>query len=139
MKKVLDSYVPRHLRLGVCCSIPKIECFHDVVELVPVVDEDGVVVETHKVLKQVPVSDVMSKYKVDNFRLSSMVRNGVPLKLVNINHTSTFTISELERISQNIDAADNFVKQVSAEREEKQSWFKSFDDKDVKDLEGKNV
>lgn len=128
MKKVLDSYVPRHLRLGVCCSIPKVECFHDVVELVPVVDGDGVTVDTHKVLKSVPAVDVMSKYKVEDFRLSAMVRNGVPLKLVNINHTDAFTISQLERISQDIDASDRFVQKVVAEREEKQSWFKSFEE-----------
>lgn len=139
MKKVLDSYVPRHKRLGLCCSVPLYACFHDVVELVPVVDEDHLVVETHKVMKSVPVSDVMSKYKVDNFRLSTMVRNGVPLKLVNINHSSTFTISELERISQNIDATERYVQKVDSERREKESWFKSFDDLDIKDLEGKNV
>lgn len=128
MKKVLDSYVPRHLRLGVCCSTPEIECFHDVVELVPVVDGDGVVVETHKVMKSVPVADVMSKYKVEDFRLSAMVRNGVPLKLININHTDAFTISQLERISQDIDASDRLVQKVVAEREEKQSWFNSFEE-----------
>lgn len=139
MKKVLDTYVPRHIRLGLCCKSPNYDCFHDVVELVPVVDVDGVVVETHKVMKSVPVSEVMSKYKVDNFRLSTLVRDGVPLKLVNINHTSTFTISELERISQNIDATERYVQKVDSERREKESWFKSFDDFDVIDLEGKTV
>lgn len=131
MEKVLDSYVPRHLRLGVCCSIPQIQCSHDVVEVFPVVDDDGVSVESHKVLRRVPASDVMSKYKVEDFRLSAMVRNGVPLKLVNINHTDSFNISQLERISQDIDASERFVQKVVAEREEKQSWFKSFEN-DVK-------
>lgn len=128
MEKVLDSYVSRHFRLGVCCKSPCVECFTDVVEDVPVVDDDGVVVESYKVLKHVPVSEVMSKYKVEDFRLSALVRNGVPLKLVNINHTSMFTISELERISMDIDAADRFVQKIASEQAEKQSWFKSFEE-----------
>lgn len=128
MEKVLDSYVPRHLRLGVCCTPPVVVCCHDVLEVVPFVDDDGVCVESHKVLRRVPASDVMSKYKVEDFRLSAMVRNGVPLKLVNVNHTDSFTISQLERISQDLDASERFVQKVFAEREEKQSWFKSFEE-----------
>ena len=139
VEPLLKSYVPRHIRLGLCCQPPVYECYTEVVEVIPVVDDDGVVVESHKVLKSVPVFEVMSKYKVDDFRLSSMVRNGVPLKLVNINHSNSYTITELERISKDIDVTERYVQKVASERREKESWFKSFDDLDTKELEGSKV
>lgn len=124
----LKSYVPRHIRLGLCCDTPVIDAFRDVKEEIPIVDEAGSVIETRSVLKRVPVSDVMSVYNVEDFRLSTMVKNGVPLNVVNCNYSSAFTIDQLERICQNIDNVEAFVNKVAQEKAEKLSWFESFDE-----------
>lgn len=124
----LKSYVPRHIRLGVCCKLPVLLSFRDVLEEIPVIDEAGSVIETRSVLKRVPVSDVMSVFNVEDFRLSTMVKNGVPLNVVNVNNSSAFTIDQLERICQNIDNVESFVNKVAQEKAEKQSWFASFNE-----------
>lgn len=128
VEPLLKSYVPRHIRLGLCCEPPVIQAFRDVKEEIPIVDESGSVIETRFVLKTVPVSDVMSVYNVEDFRLSTMIKNGVPLNVVNVNNSSAFTIDQLERICQNIDNVEAFVNKVAQEKAEKQSWFESFDE-----------
>lgn len=117
------KYVPRHLRIGVCCEPDKIVGFHEFPEIVPVVDDDGNVIERVKRVKRVKASDDMSKFLVSNFKLSKLLKDGVPLKMVNVNRSSSFTIDELEHIAQSIDDADQFVNRVMAERKERENWF----------------
>lgn len=117
------KYIPRHLRIGVCCEPEKIEGFHEFPEVIPVVDDLGNVIERVKRIKRVKASDDMSKFLASNFKLSKLLKDGVPLKMVNVNRSSSFTIDELERIAQNIDDADQFVNRVVAERKERENWF----------------
>lgn len=118
------------MRLGVSCGAPEIQDFQDVVSEIPVVDGAGSVVRADSVLKSVPAEDVMSKYLVKNFRLSSLVDAGVPLKVVNINHSSSFDLSELQKICSDVDSAERLVQKFEAQKKEKESWFK-FDDDSV--------
>lgn len=117
------KYVPRHLRIGVCCQSDKIDGFHEIPEFVSVIDDSGNVIERSKSVKRVKASDDMSKFLVSNFKLSKLLKDGVPLKMVNVNRSSSFTIDELERIAQSIDDADQFVNRVMAERKERENWF----------------
>ena len=126
-KDVLKSYIPRHKRLGLCCAEPVVEGFHSVLESIPIVDDDGRVLRTDSVVRSVPAVEEMSKYRVADFKLSSKIRNGVPLSVVNINHSSSFTIDQLQRICEDVDRKETFIKDVLSERKEKESWFKSFD------------
>lgn len=117
------DYVPRHLRLGVCTDPLDFQGFHDIVENIPVIDDDGKLIETHRVVKSISASEAMSKYKVSDFKLSALLKNGIPLKMVNVNRSQAFTIDELESIASKLDSADSFVSRVLKEREEKRSWF----------------
>lgn len=119
----IKKYVPRHLRLGSPVSPFKVEAFQDVVETIPVVDSEGSVVQTTSVVKSVPVSDVMSKYKVSAFRLTALVKAGVPLKVVNVNASNVATIEQLKNVCESIDSADAYVNRVLAERKEREAWL----------------
>lgn len=125
-KNQLKSYIPRHLRLGVCVGIPEIQDFHDVPEVVPFLDSDGNVVYTRTILRSVPASEDMAKYQLKHFRLSTMIENGVPLKMVNINSNSSASIEQLVNICQDIDNADKYVERCLAQKAERDSWFKEF-------------
>lgn len=127
MEKVLQSYVPRHIRLGVCCSVPEVKDVHEVVEQIPVVDGDSVVFTESRVLS-VPAVEDMSQYKISAFRLSALVKAGVPLTVVNVNKSNAATIDDLEKICRNIDDADKFVARCLEQKAEKESWFKEFED-----------
>lgn len=129
----LANYVSRHKRLGVSCVVPEIQCFQDVVNEVPIIDGAGSVVRTDMVIKSVPVEEVMSKYLVDNFALSALVDSGVPLKVVNINHSCAFDLTELQKICADIESAEKLVQNFEAQKKEKESWFNL----DYKPLESK--
>lgn len=130
MEKVLENYVPRHIRLGVCCHTPKVEDFHEVIEQIPVVDGDSVVYTETRVTS-IPAVDDMSQYKLSAFRLSALVKAGVPLSVVNINKSNAATIDDLEKVCRNIDDADKFVARCLAQKAEKESWFKEFEENQV--------
>lgn len=119
----IKKYVPRHLRLGSPVSPFQVEAFQDVVETIPVVDSEGSVVHTNNVVKSVPASDVMSKYKVSAFRLTALVKAGVPLKVVNVNASNVATIEQLKNVCESIDSADAYVNRVLAERKEREAWL----------------
>lgn len=122
-EKSLKEYVPRHIRLGVCACVPEIACFQDVLSEVSVVDDFGSVVRTDVFLRSFPVEDVMSKYLVKNFKLSALVDSGVPLKVVNINHSSSFDLAELQKICSDVESAENLVQRFEAQQKERESWF----------------
>lgn len=130
MEKVnrLKDYVPRHIRLGVCCDVPSLESFHDVIDEIPIVDASGNVIELRKSIKRVPAVEAMSAYDVDKFRLSAMVKAGVPLSVVNINHSNTFTIEQLHEICQNLDSAESYVAKVAQQQKERESWFSEIEE-----------
>lgn len=119
----LVNYVPRHKRLGVSCAVPEFQTYQDVPLEVPVIESDGSVVRTDVVLKQVPVEQVMSKYRVKDFALAALLDSGVPLKVVNINHSSAFELDELQKICRDVDAAEKLVDNIEAQKKEKESWF----------------
>lgn len=121
--KVLSTYVPRHLRLGVSCSVPSVPSFVDVVEEIPVTDGRGSSVFRSNSIKSVPADDAFAAYKLSMFKLSAMVQNGVPLNVVNVNNSQSYTIDQLERICKYLDGADRFVQRVVQQQEEKKSWF----------------
>lgn len=120
----IKSYVPRHLRLGVCEHSISYELTQDVIETVPIVDDSGSVVRSEFVRKCLPSHDVMQKYKVSAFRLSALVKNGVPLKVVNINSSNTVRIEKLLDVCRSIDSADYYVQKVIEQQKERESWFK---------------
>lgn len=122
MKRILDSYVPRHIRLGVSCSVPDVQSYQDVVVDVPVVD-NGILVQTYKSVKSVSASEVMSKYKVSQFRLSALLQAGVPLKVININHSDQFTVDQLESICMKLENAEAYVNRIQQQHDERNSWF----------------
>lgn len=124
---VLKDYIPRHFRLGLCCDEPVVDGFHSVLESIPIVDDDGRVLRTDSVVRSVSAVDEMSKYRIQDFKLSAKIRNGVPLSVVNINHSSSFTIDQLQRICEDVDRKETYINDVLAERKEKESWFKSFE------------
>lgn len=126
--KVLSSYVPRHMRLGVCVDTPVIHGFTTVIESVPILDNCGKVVSTDYFRKTVPVTDIQSQFKLSQFRLTSLIEAGVPLNVVNLNNSRSFTIDQLDRICQSIDGADKFVEQCLKQEEERKSWFKDFEE-----------
>ena len=127
MEKVLEHFVPRHIRLGVSCKTPEITDYHEVLEQIPVVDGDSVVYTESRV-SSVPAVEDMSQYKLSAFRLSSLVKAGVPLSVVNINKSNAATIDDLEKVCRNIDDADKFVCRCLAQKAEKESWFREFDE-----------
>ena len=129
-QNLLKDYVPRHLRLGVSCGLPKVDLFQEVREEIPILDDNGNCVRLESVLVSRPANEVMQQYKLEQFKLSHMVAAGVPLKMVNINSSSSVTIDKLEKIAQDLDAADKYVKKLEEQRKERESWFK-FDDVDV--------
>ena len=119
----LKTYVPRHMRLGVCTGVPEIVGYQEQKREIPIVDDDGAVVETRSEIVRVPAVVAMAKYKFEDFRLSALQKAGVPLKMVNVNRSRAYTISELEKISENIDNQEQFVNSVLQEREQRKSWF----------------
>lgn len=123
MDGLLNSYVPRHKRLGVCAGVPDIQPFADVVESVPVLEDDGTPVRIEYVHRTVPVEDVMSQFRLSHFRLSTMIENGVPLKVVNINRSKSMDIAQLERICESVDGAERFVQKSLEYQKELQSFF----------------
>lgn len=128
---LIEKYVPRHFRLGLCCELPNIEAYQDFLESIPVVDEKGSVVFTKSVLKSVPVHEAFVKYNVSQFRLSALVKSGVPLKVVNINSSNVATFEQLKTICESLDNADAYVQRVMDERRERESWFKSFNEESL--------
>lgn len=124
----LKNYRPRHVRLGVCASVPDVLAFQEFPEEIPIVDSDGIVLEVRKTIKRVPAVDAMSKYPCENFRLSKLLKSGVPMSMVNVNRSSNFTIEQLDSINRNIDSTDKFVQKIIAQRDERASWFKEFED-----------
>lgn len=124
----LKDYVPRHLRLGSVVTEEKVEAFHEQKREIPIIDDNGHVVEVRYEIVKVPAAESMAKYKLSDFRLSAMVSAGVPLKMVNINRSNSFTINELEQICQNLDNSEQFVNKVLQQRAEAQNWFKPVDE-----------
>lgn len=125
----IKNYVPRHIRLGLSLSeeVP-FESYQDVIENVPVVDDSGSVVFSKQILKSVPSGEVMKKYKVSNFRLSALIKAGVPLKVVNVNSSNSATIEQLVSVCKSIDSADSYVNRVLEQKKERESWFSIPDD-----------
>lgn len=119
----IDEYVPRHMRLGLSCDVPVLDSYQDVLESIPVVDDTGVVVSTYSVVKSLPAHEVMQKYRLSQFRLSALVRNGVPLKMVNVNASNVATMQQLRDVAEKLDNADKYVERVFAEKKERESWF----------------
>lgn len=137
-KNQLKSYVPRHRRLGVCCGVREILETHELPEVVPILDSDGNVVYTRTIMKSVLAADNMSKYQLKHFRLSTLIENGVPLKMMNINSNSSSSIEQLVQICQDLDNADKYVERCLAQKAERDSWFKEFtgsDDNQVDDTQ----
>lgn len=123
----LQNYVPRHIRLGVCASAPEVQCFQEFPEEIPIVDSDGIVLEVRKSIKRVPASEAMAKFPCENFRLSKLIKSGVPMSMVNVNRSTNFTIEQLDNINRNIDSAEKFVQNMVAQRNERASWFEEFE------------
>lgn len=123
VKPLLLSYVPRHIRFGVCCDVPDIVGVHDVSEVVPVVNEDGDTVFEKTVLKSVSAVENMAKFKASELRLSKLQRNGVPLRMVNVNNSSAFRIEELLGVCQSVESAENYVKMLDDQKKQRESWF----------------
>lgn len=123
----LKNYKPRHIRLGSIVDIPKIIDYCEVRKEVPVIDGNEIVC-TESILKLVPSSEVMSKYRASAFRLSVLLDSGVPLDVVNINQSSGATIDRLYDICQTMDGAERYVQKIMEQRAEKESWFKAFDE-----------
>lgn len=119
------DYVPRHLRLGTCVDVSdySFKSYQEVPETIPVVSDDGRVLQSYTRIVSHPSDEVMSKYKVEDFKLEKLINDGVNLKMVNLNRSSVFTIDELENISKSIDNAETFVNQVLQQREEQKRWF----------------
>lgn len=124
----LKDYVPRHLRLGVCCGVPDVPNRQEVVEDIPVVASDGTQVSSKRVVRLVPAAEVMSKYKASAFRLSALIKAGVPIDVVNINRSNSASIDELLKVCQSVDGAEKYIARVEAERKERESWFKGVDE-----------
>lgn len=124
----VKDYVPRHFRLGVCCGIPDVKFYQDVREEIPVVEEDGSVVQSFAKLVPHPVEEVMAKYDYNKFRLQALLDAGVPLKQVNINPSLSTIINQLESVAIKLDSAEKVAENAAAVREEKESWFKESDD-----------
>lgn len=120
---LIKKYVPRHFRLGRSCELPTIKAFQDVVESVPVVDDSGSVVYSKTVVKSVPADEVMRKYRISQFRLSALVKAGVPLKVVNVNSSNVATIEHLKNVCDSIESANSYVEKVLAQRKERESWL----------------
>lgn len=120
---LIKKYLPRHMRLGRSCELPTIEAFQDVVESVPVVDGSGSVVFSKSVVKSVPADEVMRKYRLSQFRLSALVKAGVPLKVVNVNSSNVATIEQLKNVCDSIESANSYVEKVMAQRKERESWL----------------
>ena len=119
----LKDYVPRHIRLGCCCGLPEVQNLQEVVEDVPVVASDGTQVSSQRVIRVVPAAEVMSKYKASAFRLSALIKAGVPIEVVNINRSSSASIDELLRVCQTVEGAEQYIAKIEAERKERESWF----------------
>lgn len=135
----VSAYVPRHVRLGLCCFSHPLDLRQDVIDDIPIVDDRGSVVKTVSKIKSVPASELMSKYKCSAFSLSALVKAGVPLKVVNINSSSAATIDKLEQICVQLDSADAFVNKVMAQKLERESWFKDPDEAPVDTTEFKEI
>lgn len=135
----VKNYVPRHIRLGVCCSIPDVKCFQDVREEIPVVEEDGSVVQSFAKLVPHPVEEVMSKYDYNKFRLQALLDAGVPLKQVNINPSMSTIINDLESVAIKLDSAEKAAEKAFAVRAEKESWFKESADSLVDGVEPNEI
>lgn len=124
----IEKYVPRHLRLGVCVKqqdLENVSNFHEEKREIPIIDDNGNVVEVRYEIVRISAVDSMAKYKLSDFRLSALQKAGVPLKMVNINRSNSFTINELEQICQNLDNSEQFVNKILQQRAEAQNWFKS--------------
>lgn len=124
---VLNSYVPRHLRLGLCASVPSIDCSIEVREPINIVGDSSELVQSRSVLRSFPADEYMSKYRLSQFRLTNLIEAGVPLKVVNINNSNSLTIERLNDICKTLDNAETFVCRSLEQQKEKESWFKLLD------------
>lgn len=132
-KYLLENYLPRHIRMGKCCDLPKVDLFQEIREEIPILDDQGNCVRIESVLVARPANEVMQQYKLEQFKLSHMVAAGVPLKMVNINSSSSVTIDKLEKIAKDIDAADKYVQKLEEQRREREAWFKLDDGADAQE------
>lgn len=123
MKTVLESYVPRHVRIG--CFVPNIayQFNHVVVNSVSIVNDDGVVVETLTSRVNVPAGENLSKYKPEDFSIENLTRNGVPLSLVNVNQSQMRTISEIESILGDVERVKSLEAALAAQKSEIDKYF----------------
>lgn len=124
MEKVLETYVPRHIRLGLSIE-PKNQRpgVHELVEEIPVVDENGSVVYTESVKRLIDADEDMQQYKLSAFDLSALIKAGVPLKAVNLTKSRTASIDQLLAVCQSVDGAEKLVQRYEEQRKERELWL----------------
>lgn len=126
------KYIPRHKRIGVNLNLPSLNVEHEVLVEVPVLDDDGNQISVLVTTKSVPAREALGKYRVGDFKLSNLIKAGVPLKIVNLNRSLGFQISELENVCKGLESSEQFVNRVIAERKEKESWLQPSINEDEK-------
>ena len=134
MKKC--NVMPRHLRLGLCIEeFPQVQGFQDVVQEIPIVDDDGQLVETRQSLVPTPADEVMRKYDYREFSLTKLTAAGVPLKTININPSRNRSISDLYDACMSMDNAQKYVEFLEKQQQERDSWFSSKSIENVQNVE----
>lgn len=122
--KELSSYVPRHIRLGIPSNVePVFVGFHDVVETIPVLDENKRVASTFDSHKLVEPKDTIGKFKASDFDIDMLQGAGVPLDIVNINPSSSRTLGDIAVAVSKLQNLEEYASVVKKQQDELNQFF----------------
>ena len=121
----LKNYVPRYIRFGIPdIKIDPVIVYHEIENPVNVLNEKGSVDRVISSRTLVSASDSLGKYKFEDFKLDSLLEQGVPLSVFNVD-LSRRSLSEISRLAEKLDNLESYSKYVDAQKSEFNSFFES--------------
>lgn len=106
------DYIPRHAQFEPLVIVHPAGT-RELSENVPVVDEEGSVINTYQRIKEVPLKDVINKYKDSDFKLSNLLSAGVPLSEISIVESSEKQLDFVNYLAGKIDSIQPLIKELS--------------------------
>lgn len=107
------DYIPRHAQFEPL-TIVRPAGTREISENVPVLDEDGSVISTFHRIKEVPLKDVINKYKDSDFKLSNLLSAGVPLSEISIVDSNEKQLDFVNYLAGKIDSIQPLIKEINS-------------------------
>ena len=103
-----SEYVPRHA-LFEPLEIKSPVLTREITENVPILDENGELIQTSIRRKIVPITETIGKYKEEDFKIQNLISAGVPLKEVSIVESTEKMSDYVDYVSGKLDILDTFI------------------------------